>query len=167
MSIGDEHFTVVRGAGIRDRSWGARNWQGLPWYRFANCSFGPDFGVVAMLIGDESGQRHPRGWVHHGRSRQPERVEAIDIAYTYDDEWNPITIRLIVDTDEGRQYVVSGEVWSTIPLFIPHATGGGRSSDTVGSAHWTCDGRSGVGMVECFDQVPNGMTLGAVKSGRP
>jgi hypothetical protein len=160
VSVGGEDFTLLGGLGWRDRSWGPRSWQRIAWYRWASCSFDPDFGLAVIVFGDEDGNRYPRGYVHRGRSAEPVRIVGADFDTTYDDRWYTEAVRLTVITEAGDRHVVEGDVWSHIPLRFPDKQTGRMTRVTEGMTRWTCDGRPGVGLLEYLDQLEDGRPVG-------
>ena len=160
LAVGGEDFTIGDGLGWRDRSWGPRSWQRIAWYRWASCSFGPDFGLAIIIFGDDAGNRFPRGYVHHGQTREPIRIVDADFDTTYDDRWYTEAVRLTVQTDAGERHVVEGDVWSHIPLRFPNRHTGQMTRVTEGMTRWTCEGRTGVGVLEYLDQLVDGRPVG-------
>jgi hypothetical protein len=167
LTVGADRFELSAGVGLRDRSWGSRNWQQAPWYRWTTCSFGPDFGAALMVIGGPDGEQQSRGFIHHGHGREPERVVSVRFDTTYDDEWNPSAATVEAKTESGDEYLLEGEVWSHIPLYMPHGDGGGRMMCTEGMTRWRCGDRVGLGLLEYVDQIEAGTTLSEAKQGRP
>jgi hypothetical protein len=160
MSMGSEDFTVGDGLGWRDRSWGPRSWQHVAWYRWASCSFGPDFGLAIIVFGDEDGSRSPRGYVHRGRTAEPVRIVDADFDTTYDDRWYTQAVRLTVETEGGDRHLVEGDVCSHIPLRFPNKQTGQMTRVTEGMTRWTCDGQPGVGLLEYLDQMHDSRPVG-------
>lgn len=171
VAVGARHFTVGEGLGWRDRSWGRRTWNAIPWYRWTSCSFGPDFGMAIMVFGDDAGGQHPRGYVHHGAGREPSRIVDAHFDTTYDDRWYARSVVVTVTTDDGDKHVVEGDVRGHIPLRFRR--GEQLTRTTEGLMSWRCGNRSGVGILEYLDQMVDGAPVGAgqdasrASSGRP
>lgn len=160
VDIGDEHFTVTDGLGMRDHSWGPRYWQNIHWYRWLTVNLGPDLGMGCTIAGDEDGHVGARGFVYdrarYGDDRfVPIREATIDS--DYDADWFPSANRLRVTTDD-HTYDVTGDVWSNIPL--RNRRDGLVTRITEGATLWRCDDLSGSGMSEYLDQIVDGTPVG-------
>jgi hypothetical protein len=158
--VAGERFTISDGLGWRDRSWGARSWQGVAWYRWASCSFGPDLGIAIIVFYEEDGTAHPRGYVHRGFDRPPVRIVEADFDTRWDSRWYAESVRLTVTTEEGERFAMDGDVWSHIPLRFPNKRTGQMTRVTEGMTRWTLDGRLGVGLLEYLDQIEDGRPVG-------
>lgn len=159
VEVGEESLTLD-GLGLRDHSWGPRYWQNLAWYRFLPLTFGPDFAMSIVLIGDPGGVLHPGGAVlRPGPDGHPEYVgiERVTVSSTYDEEGYPVAQTLEVGTAE-RTYVVVGEALSLVPLRNRRA--GLQTRITEAFTRFTCEGREGYGMSEYLDQVVDGVPVG-------
>jgi hypothetical protein len=158
VRVDDRQFVIESGLGWRDRSWGPRSWQRIPWYRWTSCSFGPDMGIAIIVFGDEDGNSHPRGYVHHGMDRQPSRIVRGHFDTDYDHRWYARTVKLSVETEDGAKYELVGDVWSHIPLrFRRHDQ---VTRVTEGMTRWRCEGRLGLGVLEYLDQMVDGRPVG-------
>ena len=49
FSVGSETFSI-NGLGLRDKSWGARYWQSINWYRWLPMIFSEDFAMMLSII---------------------------------------------------------------------------------------------------------------------
>ena len=148
------------GHGLRDHSWGPRYWQNLSWYRFLPLTFGPDFAMSIVLIGDDQGGLHPGGAVlRPGADGVPAYVpiEEVEISSDYDAEHYPRAQRLTVRTAE-RSYQVVGESLSLLPLRNRRDSTTTRITEAF--TRFTCEDREGFGMSEYLDQVVGGVPTG-------
>ena len=160
VRIGAEEFAVGDGLGMRDHSWGPRYWQNVYWYRWLTVNVGPELGMGCTIAGDERGDVGARGFVYDRARYGDDRIIAIrdaTIHSDYDAEWFPLTNRLEVVTDD-HTYVVSGEVWSNIPL--RNRRDGLVTRITEGATRWRCDEAVGTGMSEYLDQIVDGTPVG-------
>jgi hypothetical protein len=62
LEIGDERVPIT-GAGMRDHSWGVRDWQGVPYWRWFGCMIDPDTFVVMNNVGTADGGETVGGWL--------------------------------------------------------------------------------------------------------
>ncbi len=55
LVVGDERFPI-RGAGMRDHSWGVRDWQGVPYWRWMGMLVDPDHFLLVNNVGRDGGE---------------------------------------------------------------------------------------------------------------
>lgn len=161
IKVGGREFVLDGGLGWRDRSWGPRTWQAIPWYRWTSCSFGPDLGLAIMVFGDDAGNQYPRGYVHRGLEREPSRIIEAKFETDYDDSWYARSVSVTVATEDGQRYVLQGDVRGHIPLRFRR--GDQVTRTTEGLMKWHCGDRTGVGILEYLDQMIDGRPVGATR----
>lgn len=157
--VGDQRFEVD-GLGLRDKSWGARYWQAIAWYRWLPLVFDEDFAMVVSLISRDGVDARSGGMVLHGDEYHEIREVFIDT--TWDDDWYQTGLVATVTTDD-RTYEVTGDVTSLIPLRNRRTTPDGDellTRITEGLTRFTCDGRVGWGLSEYLDQIVDGLPVG-------
>ncbi|MEL6891161.1 MAG: hypothetical protein AAFP84_06175 [Actinomycetota bacterium] len=151
----------IDGLGLRDKSWGPRYWQALTWYRWLPMVFSDDFAMMISVI-DRGEGKQPRqgGMVLVGDEYHEIRECSVDA------EWNgrgeQTTMRCRARTDE-REYEVTGEVLSMIPLRNRRTTPSGEQLHTritEAMTRFECDGQVGIGMSEFLDQVVDDWPIG-------
>lgn len=54
LKVGSEEL-LLEGAGMRDHSWGVRDWQAVPWWRWLGIVVGPTTFVMMNEVGDREG----------------------------------------------------------------------------------------------------------------
>ncbi len=156
----------IDGLGLRDKSWGPRYWQALTWYRWLPMVFGDDFAMMLSVI--------DRGPGADGEPRPPSVGGMVLVGDEYhkvldcriDADWNErgeqTALRCWARTAD-REYDVTGEVLSMIPLRNRRATSDGdwlHTRITEAMTRYECDGRVGIGMSEFLDQVVDGWPVG-------
>ncbi len=161
IRVGGEEL-AIDGIGLRDKSWGARYWQALRWYRWLPMSFGPDFAMMLSVIGgaDDAGEPRQSGMVLADGAYHQVRECRIDSDFDADDYQT--AMRCWARTDD-REYEVTGEVISLIPLRNRRTTPGGEllvTRITEAMTSFECDGRTGIGMSEYLDQVVDDRPVG-------
>ncbi len=160
VRIGEEQFDVTDALGMRDHSWGPRYWQNVWFYRWLTVNLGGDLGMGCTIGGDESCAIGAKGFVYDRARYGDDRFVLIrdaTIRSDYDDEWMPAANTLTVETDD-HTYVVTGDVWSEIPL--RNRREGRVTRITEGATRWECDGLTGTGMSEYLDQIVDGVPVG-------
>ena len=142
VRAGDVVF-AVDGAGLRDRSWGPRDWS-APWsWRWFSIPFGEDLaiGVHSVLF---PGREVQAGWAW--RDGRTIKMKGFELDTTYEGTFHR---SLTIDaTDvEGETYAIHGEVLSVIPLAI----GGTRVHE--GLTRFRMNGRETTGIAEYLDNT--------------
>ena len=140
--VGDATF-VVEGLGLRDRSWGPRDWS-APWgWRWFSMPFADDFaiGVHSVVF---PGREVQAGWVW--RDGRTIKMTEFSLETTYEDR---VHRALTIDaTDaEGERYAIAGEVGSVIPLKI------GTTRVNEGLTRFHLGDREAVGIAEYLDNT--------------
>ncbi|MCS6986728.1 MAG: hypothetical protein NZM40_04735 [Sphingomonadaceae bacterium] len=160
LTIGDRIFEL-RGFGLRDKSWGPRTWQAIPWYRWCPMNFGRDFAMMISIVGRDDGPPRVGGMVLN-EGRYDEIVEA-----RIDSDWDAhgyqTGLRARVATESGAAYEVEGRVLSLIPLRNRRTGPDGverTTRITEGFTEYRCNGRLGFGMSEYLDVLEDGWPVG-------
>ena len=151
----------IDGLGLRDKSWGPRYWQALTWYRWLPMVFSADFAMMLSVI-DRGEGRSPSasGMVLVGNEYHKVLDCSVDVEW--DEKGEQTTMRAWAKTAD-REYEITGEVLSMIPLRNRRATPEGEQLHTritEAMTRYECDGRVGVGMSEFLDQVVDDWPIG-------
>lgn len=158
MQVGDEAIDLD-GFGLRDKSWGPRYWQAVPWYRWLPMTFGPDFAMMLSVV-NKNGDTHYSGMVLEGDEYH--RIRDCRVESTYDDDLYHTAMSCWAKTDHA-EYEITGEVVSMIPLRNRRKTPDGEQLHTritEAMTRFTCNGRVGMGMSEYLDQIVDGRPVG-------
>jgi len=161
VEVGDERFELS-GLGLRDKSWGARYWQAIAWYRWLPMAFSDDFAMMISLISKDGITASSGGMVLHDDTYH--LIRSVEIDSVWDDDWYQKSLKARISTDH-RDYEIKGEVESLIPLRNQRTTPDGEqllTRITEGLTHYECDGLTGWGMSEYLDQIVDGIPIGAV-----
>lgn len=166
IKIDDECFTV-RGHGVRDKSWGPRDWgagtqtddssiqevvtEGAsPFVNWFSMNFGPDLAMGGSCFRRADGQILGSGWIQiEGKTEDLKDVE-ITSEYKLDSILHE-SIVLTGTTASGRPIHVDGKVLTICPTKIPMP--GGATFINEGLAEFTCDGKVGYGISEHWHRV--------------
>lgn len=111
LRIGDERVSID-GLGVRDKSWGPRDWS-APWaWRWFSMPFGPDLalGVHSILL---AGREVQAGWAW--REGRTTKMAGFSLETTYEGAFHRSLVIEAADV-EGERYRIRGEVRSVIPL---------------------------------------------------
>lgn len=169
---GSGHITVdgvryaVSGFGLRDHSWGPRNWSAIPWYRWLPMNFGRDFAMMVSIVSLPNGFAMPTGMVL--RDGKYSDIEAATIEPVWDENHCQKALKISVRTEDDNTYEVDGKVLSLIPLRHRRTGKDGQEFLTriaEGFTEYRCNGMTGYGISEFLDQVDEaGMPL-SIKAG--
>ena len=161
MQVGNERFEL-NGLGLRDKSWGARYWQAIAWYRWLPMAFNDDFAMMISLISKDGITAASGGMVLHDDTYH--LIRSVEIDSVWDDAWYQKSLKARISTDD-RDYEIKGAVESLIPLRNQRTAPDGEqlfTRITEGLTRYECDGMTGWGMSEYLDQIVDGIPIGAV-----
>lgn len=160
----------VDGYGVRDKSWGPRDWgagvegsaaereasstrQGdgpSPFVNWFSMNFGADIALGGSCFRHPDGVLRGAGWLQRaGRSLELEDV-VMESTYKPDSILHE-SVRLTGRTSDGEQFVIDGTVKSVCPTKIPMS--GGATFVNEGLAEFSWDGRTGHGIAEHWHAV--------------
>ena len=140
LRVGDLRVSVD-GVGVRDKSWGPRDWS-APWaWRWFSMPFGPDlaFGVHTVVL---AGREVQAGWVW--RDGRTIKVEGFSLDTSYDGRFHR---SLVIEAEdaEARRYRIEGAVRSIVPLRY------GSTRINEGLTEFSLAGRTTTGIAEYLD----------------
>jgi hypothetical protein len=140
----------IDGLGLRDHSWGPRYWQAIKSYRWLNCTFGPDFGIMVSEVSPTEESRIQTGVIVRGESL--ERMTSVDIQTEFQPD-TPYHRRITADLglENGGRLALEGDVKGFIPLRNRRA--GMVTHIGEGMTEYRCEGRVGLGISEYLDQI--------------
>jgi hypothetical protein len=142
VKIGDALFDVD-GLGLRDRSWGPRDWS-APWgWRWFSMPFSDDFaiGVHSVLF---PGREVQAGWAW--RDGRTIKMTGFTLDTTYEGDVHR-SLRIEATDAEGKTYKIAGEVGPVIPLTI------GTTRVNEGLTRFSCGDRETNGIAEYLDNT--------------
>jgi hypothetical protein len=165
ISIGGR-TTQVTGFGVRDKSWGPRDWGAAapaqpvgastkpsgpaPFVNWFSMNFGGELALGGSCGRAADGVMRGAGWIHHdGRTEDLHDV-------VIESEYKPNSIlhravRLIGRAASGRNVTIDGRVLTVCPTKIPMP--GGATFVNEGLAEFRCDGLTGYGISEHWHRV--------------
>lgn len=140
VKAGGQRFEV-KGFGLRDKSWGPRDWS-APWgWRWFSIPFDRDLaiGVHAVML---PGREVQAGWVW--RDNRTIKMQGFELDTTYDGP-DQQKMRIAATDVEGNRYEIDGEVRSVIPIRI------GSTRVAEGLTEFRMGDRTTVGIAEYLD----------------
>lgn len=144
VKLGNRRFEV-KGIGVRDKSWGPRDWGAVWGWRWFSMPFDRDLalGVHSLIL---PGREVQAGWVW--RDHRLVKVKGFTLDTEFDGRFHR-AMRIVAVDVEGTKYEVEGNVRSVIPLRI------GSTRVAEGLTEFRTDGRTGIGIAEYLDNTRN------------
>ncbi|MEZ5598516.1 MAG: hypothetical protein R3E84_19430 [Pseudomonadales bacterium] len=167
IAIDGERF-AVDGYGVRDKSWGPRDWgaggtgapttpavgdQPAPFVNWFSMNFGADLALGGSCIRHADGAMRGAGWYHAGGQTEDLLDVVITSAYRPGSIWHT-AVHLTARTVSGKSVDITGKVLTVCPTKIPMR--GGATFVNEGLAEFTMDGRTGYGIAEHWHAVRGG-----------
>ncbi|MQY29216.1 DUF7064 domain-containing protein [Nocardia aurantia] len=156
----DDRSIAVRGGGLRDHSWGPRDWSGLRYHRWITAVLGDGEAVMALEVGRQDGAVVRTAATTAGGVTAEAQLTDLRVTWTPDGFGREVTCEL------GPLHLTGTA--RAPEQFVPlrHVTPGPDGSHAVTRIGYssyeftTTDGRHGLGIVEMLDQLVDGMPIG-------
>jgi len=154
----------VAGFGVRDKSWGPRDWGAgspitggaaraagpAPFVNWFSMNFGADLALGGSCFRSSDGGMRGAGWI--ARDGRIEDLEAVVIESSYaPDSLLHTGVRLTARTAGGNPIAVDGRVLTVCPTKIPMR--GGATFVNEGLTEFRTEGRVGYGIAEHWHRV--------------
>ncbi|MCX4096817.1 hypothetical protein [Nocardia sp. alder85J] len=159
VRVGDRTL-AVRGGGLRDHSWGPRDWSGPLFYRWVTATFEDGSAVMALEVARRDGVTTRRAAAVTGGAAAEAELTAVTVDRTEDGFGHRVACEF---TTAAGGLVVTGVARQParfVPLrHVTTAPDGTRSVTRIGYSAYeftASDGRRGLGIVEMLDQLPAG-----------
>jgi hypothetical protein len=142
----ESHF---EGSGQRDHSWGIREWWIPTAWRWFTCQFGTELAFNAFSL-DILGSHFINGYIWN--QNKFVEVKEFVLTNTFDkDNLGGKQIELSLKTAEGKQFNITGEVKTNIPISLVGENA--LSTYTIGQALFQWNNLTGYGVSEFLDRV--------------
>jgi hypothetical protein len=139
----------LAGAGLRDHSWGVRDWQGVPWWRWYGMVVDPDTYLLASEIGTPDGGAAAGGWIQRDGAGAP--VVACASETEYDPDLGCQRRFTVLARDAlGREARLEGHAVAVAPLRQRRDGRLTRVNEGLTRLRW--DGQEGLGVSEYLIQ---------------
>lgn len=136
------------GRGLRDKSWGARDWSAPELYRWLPMPFGDDL-AMNVFIARFAGHEVHGGWAWKDGSMHRIGDIRLDTAYGEDGRTQEsVDVSFSVD---GERLEVHGDVLNV--AHVPYSTGGKTTLLNEGLARWRLGDRETLGIAEYLYQL--------------
>lgn len=160
----------VQGFGVRDKSWGPRDWGGssrvtepadapretvdeklpTPFVNWFSMNFGADAALGGSCFRHADGQMRGSGWLQKG-GETLDLEEVVIVSRYQPDSILHTSLTLEAKTSAGERIVISGKVLNVCPTKI--AMPGGATFVNEGLTEFTWDGKTGYGIAEHWHAV--------------
>jgi Strictosidine synthase len=137
---------------------GPRHWQNFFWYKWLPITFGPNFGMMVLVIGRPDAAPFITGEVFHDGTLHLIRDVRVETAW--DDNYYQTHVKADVRTDD-ELFVLEGQVLSLIPLRHVREVQGEIQNlrITEGMTLNRCNGHAALGMSEYCDLIAEGRPI--------
>jgi hypothetical protein len=164
IALGDERWEVS-GYGVRDKSWGPRDWgvsaQGgeekrekpagpAPFVNWFSMNFGPEAALGGSCFLGSDGVIRGQGWLQRGDEHLTLPEVVIESEYKPDSIIHK-AVTLKAKTESGEELLISGEVTSVCPTKIPMP--GGAIFINEGLTEFSWGDKTGYGIAEHWHGV--------------
>jgi len=162
IKVGEKSWEI-KGFGVRDKSWGPRDWKPMadssagdsqqqqiqgptPFVQWFSMNFGPDLALGFVTINTPQGEMlHNAGWFHQeGKTREMHDIK-VESRYK-PDSIQHATANITGTTDDGSTVELDCQVLSICPIEFPMPEG--TTFVLEGLARFILDGREGYGIAE-------------------
>ena len=154
----------VNGYGVRDKSWGPRDWGAgsgggsqqkevsgpAPFVNWFSMNFGPDAALGGSCFLGADGVMQGQGWLQRGEEHLALPRVTIESDYKADSIIHS-NVRLQAETGSGETLLITGAVLSVCPTKIPMPGGAIFVNEGLTEFHW--DDRTGYGIAEHWHGV--------------
>ncbi|WP_370617743.1 DUF7065 domain-containing protein [Mumia qirimensis] len=152
------------GAGLRDHSWGPRDWAGPLWYRWITASLDDGSAIMVLYVARRDGEVTREAAVVRDGVLSAAEFENVTVTWTPDGFGERVVCALQTDDGPLTLTATAKEPATFAPLRHSRTDDDGTVLDTrIGYAPYeflTSDGRRGTGIVEILDQMVDGLPIG-------
>ncbi|TDB98176.1 hypothetical protein [Actinomadura sp. 7K534] len=167
----DGRRVEVDGRGLRDHSWGPRDWAGPHWYRWAIANLDDGTQVMALIVARRSGGTTREAALVKDGALTEAGLRDVRVRWTGDGFGEEVVIALSTPDGPVTLTATARTPHRFFPLRHHRRDDGGAALDTrIGYSAYefrTDDGRTGLGVVEILDQLVDGLPLGMRQTAGP
>jgi hypothetical protein len=168
LTIGGEEI-AFDGYGVRDKSWGPRNWSGSssaaggatgpaistaaapnPFVFWFSMNFGAETSMGGSCFRRADGTMQGSGWIQDGAAMDTLDDVRVETTFRPGSILHE-TVSMTARTGQGREVRIEGRVLNMCPTKIPFP--GGATFVNEGLARFVLDGREGFGIAESWHNV--------------
>jgi hypothetical protein len=162
LRVGDREY-LIDGGGLRDHSWGPRDWSGPLYYRWISASFDDGLAIMGLEVAQPGGAFTRRAAIVSGGMAAEAEISDVAVEWTDDGFCRVLTCQIA--SERGRLTLTGSarEPAQFVPL-RHHRPAEGTSEGVMrigySSYEFTLDdGRRGLGIVEVHDRLIDGLPI--------
>lgn len=167
VRIGDTAYNLSGAGGVRDHSWGPRDWQGPFFHRWVTCILDDGTQLMAMEVGRRDGSvTRNAATVTADGDLQQATLTGLDLTWTDDGFVRGVVSHLATEDGDFDLIGTVRQPEQFVPLRHVKKLEDGTSDVTrIGYSAYeftTPEGRTGIGVVEVLDQMTDGVPYGVL-----
>ena len=158
LTVGEDAFGVS-GAGLRDHSWGPRDWAGPVRYRWVTAAFEDESQLMLLLVIRRDGISTKEAMEWRDGALRDVQLEDIQDVWTDDGFVERVTCQIVTDRGPEEITAIIRDRNQHTPLRHSRPDGeGGKLLTRIGYGPYdfTRTGHAGAGIVEALDQLIDG-----------
>ncbi|WP_155981236.1 hypothetical protein [Nocardia sp. BMG111209] len=163
LRVGDRSYPMA-GGGLRDHSWGPREWSGLRYHRWVTAILDDGSAVMALEVSRHDGGLTRRAAVVSDGVTAEATLDDLRLDWTPDGFGRRVDCALRAPAGAFRLTGTVRRPEQFVPLrHVTAAADGTRAITRIGYSAYefgTDDGRHGLGIVEILDQLVDGRPIG-------
>lgn len=160
----DGATTQIEAAGLRDHSWGPRDWAGPLSYRWITANLDDGSAIMVLIVVRRDGEITRKAVLVRDGVLTGAEFEEVHVSWTPDGFGERVDCTLQGESEPLRLTATARDPHSFAPLRHSRKDDDGNVLETrIGYAPYefsTDDGRHGTGIVEILDQLVDGLPIG-------
>jgi hypothetical protein len=160
LRVGGTEYRIA-GGGLRDHSWGPRDWAGPLYYRWISASFGDGLAIMGLEVAQPGGTFTRRAAIAAGGTASEAQISDMTVEWTEDGFCREISCQV---KSEHGDMTLTGKARAP-EQFVPlrhhrPAEGNSEGVTRIGYSAYDFtlgDGRRGLGIVEVHDRLVDGL----------
>ncbi len=164
ITVDGTPYTLDNAGGLRDHSWGPRDWAGPLSYRWITATLDDESAIMALEVKRRDGEITRKSATVVDGALQEATINGVDVTWTPDGFGEKVVCNLSTTSGPTTLTATPREPATYAPLKHSRKSDKLASVDTrIGYAPYefrTDDGRTGAGIVEILDQLVDGLPIG-------
>jgi hypothetical protein len=169
VRVGDREYRVD-GGGLRDHSWGPRDWAGPLYYRWISASFDDGLAIMGLEVAQPGGTFTRRAAIASGGVASEAQLSDVTMEWTGDGFCRGISCQVTSADGDLTLTGTAREPGQFVPLRHHRPEEGTSEGVTrIGYSAYEfalSDGRRGLGIVEVLDRLVDGLPISMTSDAR-
>jgi hypothetical protein len=161
LRVGDREYPVS-GGGLRDHSWGPRDWAGPLYYRWISASFDDGLAVMGLEVAQPGGTFTRRAAIVAGGVSSEAQLSDVTVDWTEDGFCRGLSCAVKSVHGDMTLTAVARQPEQFVPLRHHKPEEGASAATRIGYSSYEFslgDGRRGLGIIEVLDRLVDGRPL--------